>query len=241
MDEIDVAFSFYEDKDYRSDADRDSDVLRNWHAKLWSKSLPSGERLAWRREPDSYLICDSSVGPIRVSSDTIATTHSNYKHFGVEQAQEGISAVDMKQYERDFYTIGGFIIFPTRPQSINQRRGSDSTIADRFDLTLECIKRHYIGGPESPLTETLKLDREFFALFGQGADGFTAYVDFFHLQDLVSDGTIAWLDGSKRDSWDFEVRPLPQSPHAYRQYLDNVARFVEARNERIGRWCKHDA
>ena len=37
-------------------------------------------------------------------------------------------------------------------------------IADPFDLTLECIRRHYLG-ETSPLAETLRRYEQFFALF----------------------------------------------------------------------------
>ena len=146
MTEIDDQFCFY-DEDYSGDADRDSPRLREWHRQLWSKPLPTGDRLEWLIEPNGYLVSAAPHGPFRVSSDTIATSHSNYKRFGIEQVQAGISPDELEQYERAFYTIGGFIVFPTRPQSLNQRRGTDSSIDDRFDLTLECIRRHYIGGP----------------------------------------------------------------------------------------------
>lgn len=46
--------------------------------------------------------------------------------------------------------------------------------ADRFDLTLECIRRHYLG-QRSPLGETLARYRDFFALF----EDFSGYVEFF--------------------------------------------------------------
>ncbi len=240
MTEIDDEFCFYDDEDYRDDADRDSRRLREWHRQLWSKRLPTGDRLEWLIEPDGYLVSAAPHGPFRVSSDTIATSHSNYKRFGIEQVQDDFSAEALKHYERAFYTIGGFIIFPPRPQSLNQRRRTDSSIADRFDLTLECIRRHYVGGPESPLTEILNTDAGFFELFGRGAPGFTAYVDFFQLQDLVSNDSISiiWLDGVEADEWDFRAAPLPRSESGYRKYLDNVAGFVASRNRRIRRWCQ---
>ena len=48
------------------------------------------------------------------------------------------------------YTIGGMMVFPGNriegKWTINQARGCLKTISDRFDLTLECIRRH--GGAE---------------------------------------------------------------------------------------------
>lgn len=54
-------------------------------------------------------------------------------------------------------------------------------IRDRFDLTLECIRRHYQGAP-NPLEKTLLRYADFFRLF----EDFRGYVEFFLLQDLVS-------------------------------------------------------
>ena len=54
-------------------------------------------------------------------------------------------------------------------------------IRGRFDLTLECIRRHNTGRA-SPLSETLDPHSDFFALFGD----FRGYVEHFLLQDLVT-------------------------------------------------------
>lgn len=67
-------------------------------------------------------------------------------------------------------------------QTINGRRGTHHQIKDRFDLTLECIRRHYTG-EGSPLADTLDRYTGFFALF----QDFAGYVNFFFLSDLVRD------------------------------------------------------
>lgn len=50
------------------------------------------------------------------------------------------------------YTIGSSIVFPGNKvdgkMTINGARGFSSKIADRFDLTLECIRRYYDGRQE---------------------------------------------------------------------------------------------
>ena len=55
-------------------------------------------------------------------------------------------------------TIGAYLIFPNnkvdRKHTINQARGILRIIDDRFDLTLECIRRFYISEP-SPLEDVL--------------------------------------------------------------------------------------
>jgi hypothetical protein len=237
VDQIDVAYSFYDDPDFVADADRDSQLLKRWHERLWSKALPSGERLTWVPAPGSYLTADSSHGPLRVSSDTIATTHAGYASAGITHLWSELEDAEKLHIERALYTIGGFIIFPTRPQSLNQRRGTDSRIADRFDLTLECIRGHYVGQSENPLADVIQADANYFRLFGDGSEGFSAFVDFFHLQDLLIDGSVRWLDVSSTQVWDFDAPPLPTSAPAHRRYLDNVLTFVSARNQRIKDWC----
>ena len=234
VNQINVDFCFYDDPDFATDADRDSRILRRWHQQLWSKSLPSGHRIAWNLEPGTSCLVH---GDVRVSSDTIATTHSNYRRLGAAQMWENLTENEQTRYDRSFYTIGGFIIFPTRPQSLNQRRGAAGTIADRFDLTLECIRQHYRGWADNPLADVLSLDGDYFRLFGAGPRGFATVVEFFHLQDLASPDSVRWLDGHVGREWRFGRPPLPRTLDAYRHYLDNVADFVAARNARIRDWC----
>lgn len=64
-------------------------------------------------------------------------------------------------YVHRSYTIGGSIIFPKRPLGINPARGINKYICDRFDLTLECIRKYYLN-EGSPLYSTLIKDKEFF-------------------------------------------------------------------------------
>lgn len=65
--------------------------------------------------------------------------------------------------------------------TINGAHGFIRKIADRFDLALECIRRHYLN-QRSPLSETLARYRDFFAWF----EDLRGYVEFFMLQDLVT-------------------------------------------------------
>ena len=241
MKDIDVNFCFYDDPDFRTDADRDSRVLQEWHQRLWSKALPSGEVLTWSKEPNGYLVLARPGDPVRVSSDTIATSHSRYDRLGASRLWAEMSEAEQKQYERTFYTIGGFIIFPVRPQSLNQSRGTRSQVADRFDLALECIRQHYLGEHDNPLADVLELDANYFSLFGAGRAGFASFVTFFHLQDLLTGGsTIRWLSDFGGDRWDFNAPALPSTSPEYRGYLDNVASFVSSRNIRVERWIEEN-
>jgi hypothetical protein len=69
-------------------------------------------------------------------------------------------------------TIGGFVVFPCINNSINTRRGNyGGIIKDRFDLTLECIRRAYqyddfYKNDFNPLFGISEEDKEFFRMFG---------------------------------------------------------------------------
>jgi hypothetical protein len=78
-----------------------------------------------------------------------------------------IPAAEHETFNRLGYTIGGMMVFPGNKvggaRTINGERGCNSLIDDRFDLTVECIRRHYLGEP-SPLSDALARYPDFFAL-----------------------------------------------------------------------------
>ena len=127
-------------------------------------------------------------------------------------------------------TIGAYIIYPSKrvdkKMTINGARGTNSKIKDRFDLTLECIRRHYLN-EESPLSDTLERYASFFRLF----DNFRGYVDFFLLQDLVSEDYLSIKYLIPFNS--FENTPLPKDTDEYILYKKNMTNFVASRNQRI--------
>ncbi len=125
-------------------------------------------------------------------------------------------------------TIGGHIVFPAHKKSgftINQARGVSRKICDRFDLTLECIRRFYIE-EESPLYNSISAYKDFFYLFKD----FKNYVNFFMLQDFVDENY------QVRFSLPFDnfVRsPLPQNIEEYKQYKTHTIDLMDKRNNRI--------
>jgi hypothetical protein len=257
MDEMDVDFCFYDDPDVGEDppdyensrdADRYSMRLRQSHSVLWSKELLDGNMLTLQPNDAGWLDVSSphsltSTG-IRLSSDTIATPHERYESRDMHLLWGALPAAVRTHYKRRFYTIGGFLVFPRRRDSINVSRGRIFTIQDRFDLTLECIRRYYSGETDAsanPLGAVLLADAEFFELFGRGAAGFAFYTKFFHLDGLVVDGEVRTFDDVDGGSWDFTGSPLPTTPETYRQYLDNVVRFVDERNGSIKQTMRHGA
>jgi hypothetical protein len=98
-------------------------------------------------------------------------------------------------------------------------------ICDRFDLTLECIRRFY-RNEKSPLEETLNNYKDFFDLFID----FNGYIEFFLLQDFLDEhGGINFSIPFK----DFNVPALPKNIDDYRYYIAHTIDLVNRRNQRI--------
>ena len=137
---------------------------------------------------------------------------------------------EIEAFRRLSYTMGGMIIFPANridgKSNINGARGFHYLIRDRIDLTLECIKRHYLG-EKSPLADVLRRYSDFFSLFGD----FRGYVEFFLLQDLVIDDFLNVKFFMPFD--EFTTPAVPSSVGTYQAYKDLVMKFVRQRNERI--------
>ncbi len=127
-------------------------------------------------------------------------------------------------------TIGAHILFPSGKQAgqptINQARGRHPRICDRFDLTLECIRRYYLN-EESPLSSCLTRFRDFWNLF----DDFEGYVRFWLLDDLVSEDYSAVKAYLPIE--DFERSALPTSVAEYETYAAGVLELVAARGQRM--------
>jgi hypothetical protein len=168
------------------------------------------------------------MGEFRLSSDSIGHTYSRLKSMSHIVSQLPKQEIDA--FFKLCSTIGGYILFPSNKidnrMTINGARGLHRCIADRFDLTLECIRLHYQNEP-NPLGDTLKLYDRFFALF----QDFRGYVDFFLLADLVSEdyaGVRFFLPFEG-----FNRHPLPRDVREYAHYMKSVSTFLMSRNERI--------
>ncbi|MBI1377790.1 MAG: hypothetical protein GC157_09960 [Frankiales bacterium] len=225
---IDVGFDTRSDSDGQ-DPDRYSATLRRYHQILWSRPLPNGVVFELSDTiPDAYLHHSSTVGEHYLSSDSIVHTYSYWE--SMHPIVSELDPAEMEQFETLACTIGGYIVFPGNKidgmMTINGARGFSRTIADRFDLTLECIRRHYRGEP-SPLDSVLARYRTFFDLFVD----FHGYVDFFLLQDLVDErtGTVRFLMPFD----DFRPPAVPHDVDSYRSYRDAAMCFTTNRNARI--------
>ncbi len=223
---IDVAFDFRTDA-CGKDPDAHSPTLRRYHRLLWSKPLPSGDRFDLTDSTDGvYLHHRSKLGAFRLSSDSLIPTFTRRK--SLKWITEQFPEPDNEGFRAIAYTIGGMIVFPAnrieRKHTINQARGMNRSIADRFDLTLECIRRHYLD-QSSPLAPTLARYADFFALF----DDFNGYVNFFLLDDLVTDDSVK----SFMPFDDLHTSAVPQDLDTYIEYRRRSIEFIEARNRRI--------
>lgn len=225
---IDTTFDVYSDTRGR-DPDSHSQTLRRFHQTLWSNPLPSGKPFDLAADmPGHYLLHRSDLGEFSLSSDSIGHT---YRHVNATaHIMQDVLVDDMARFFSICSTVGGYILFPAKKvdgkTTINGARGLNAKIRDRFDLTLECIRRHY-AGEASPLNEVLARYADFFALFGS----FEGYADFFLLQDLTTSNGAAVRFTLPFDN--FESKPLPADLAAYLAYREAMMAFIEGRNNRM--------
>ena len=225
---IDIDFDVYSDTPAGKDPDSFSPTLRKYHKILWSKPLPNNQDFYLDLDFPKLLHHKSALGEFFLSSDSIGHTYSRVKK--MSHIIDEINHVEIDSFFSICSTIGAYIIFPAKrinnKMTINGARGVNHKIQDRFDLTLECIRRLYLN-QQSPLTDVLERNANFFKLFSD----FRGYVDYFLLQDLVE------VDYEEIKFWssfdNFETAPLPANKEEYISYMNKLLSFVEARNQRI--------
>ena len=225
---IDITYDFRNDSNGR-DPDMYSATLRRYHKILWTKTLPNGDSFTLSSNVKKiYLYCESNLDKFYLSSDVMIPTYSKWKR--TKDLIEQVPKNEVADFLRTTCTIGAYIIFPKNKidgmQTINQERGRNKAINDRFDLTLECIRCHY-DRCENPLQKTLKAYDNYFKLF----QDFKGFCDFFLLQDLVSEDykKVKFLLPFNG----FIQNPLPANIEEYLIYKNNSVEFVKKRNNRI--------
>lgn len=228
---VDTTFNMYSDAN-GGDPDATSPTLRRYHKLLWSKTLPSGDSFELRDDKSGfYLFHSSREGDFSLGSDAI--THSYKNQVKKQWLVTQIPDVVQELFDHGS-TIGAYLIFPKnqieRKHTINQARGISKLIDDRFDLTLECIKRFYAKQP-NPLAETLERYASYFRLF----ETFEGYIRFFLLDDLIDE------QGEIRFYLPFDnFRSPPQFRHVedYLVYKKRVELFIDSRNRRIEAYAR---
>ena len=225
---IDINFDVYSDTPKGRDPDSYSPTLRSYHKILWSKALPNGVRFDLDANTPRLLHHKSELGEFLLSSDSIGHTYSRVK--SMSHIINQIPSEEINSFFSTCSTIGAYIIFPAKKvdnqMTINGSRGLNRSIKDRFDLTLECIRRFYIN-ESSPLSDTFQRYSSFFSLFQE----FKEYKDFFLLQDLVEENDLSIKFFLPFDSFDHP--PLPNNVEEYQSYKKHLMDFVRARNQRI--------
>ena len=228
---IDTKFNFYSDAK-GSDPDSSSPTLRRYHKILWSKSLPNGKTFELSDSKSGvYLYHNSELGEFFLGSDAI--THSYKNHIRKQWLTKQIPNEVDELFDTGS-TIGAYIVFPNNKidgkPTINGARGCNGLIDDRFDLTLECIRRFYLG-QTSPLYETLLRYRHFFDLF----ENFVGYINFFLLEDLIDENLKIkfYLPFD-----DFKTSPTFSNIDEYLVYKKGVMNFIISRNKKIENYTR---
>ena len=227
FDDIDITYDVRADS-YGKDPDFASEMLKSYHQLLWSKPLPNGQVMELTKGKGFYL----KWNDLYLGSDSIIVSFMQDRYKQKQLIMDGIP--NFPQYRENYlkkaYTIAGSIVFPQVRWSMNQARGCSRKIADRWDLTLECIKRFY-AGESSPLDTALQRSESFFNLFVD----FKGYVDFFLLQDCVDSNynVELWLDTSL-----FISDPMPETVESYKVWIEKELEFVAKRGKRIEAYKK---
>ena len=235
LEVIDINHDFSEDYYRDIDPDKYNLILRNWHRILWEKSLPYDKPVFTLFEKDHGLMHKSDLGEYYLTSDSIIHTYSRQK--SISKIINEFPKEEIDTFFRIACTIGGYILFPgyiiDKKQTINGARGFHPKIADRFDLTLECIRLYYNGEIDikiNPLGETINRYTNYFQLFTD----FKGYCDFFLLQDLTKNNY------NEIDFFlpfnGFTSKPRPSSIYEYCIYKEKSINFVNNRNEKIKKY-----
>ena len=225
MDLLDLNYDYRKDSKC-GDPDTDSKKLYNAHKKLWGKVLPSGIMLELNViEVQNNRLLLKNNHYMNLSSDRMCP-HFDGKYKG--RFNGWLDSEEIELLKHKVRTIGGHIVFPAHRKdgfTINQARGVNRNIGDRFDLTLECIRLFY-KQETSPLYDTFIRYKGFFDLFV----GFNEYIDFFLLQDFINSQNRV-IFALPFDS--FHRSALPLNRDEYQQYKDITMEIIDKRNQRI--------
>jgi hypothetical protein len=209
-----------------ADPDSKSKTLRLYSQLLWSRPLPNGEVMELEDGRSKFYL---KWKDFYFGNDSITASFRYYRNRPLlEEVKKNVPDYHqfVETYLHRLYQIGGEVILPSSVGGINQTRGFRAEIRDRWDLTLECIRRFY-QGEASPLSDVLNKNKAFFELFVD----FKGYVDFFFFQDLVDTNYASvklWLDTPL-----FVKNPIPKTVDEYFDFLNKEIEFVESRNIRI--------
>lgn len=239
--DLDVDFAWY----YREDRDPDIECeeLYALHRALWGRAHPGVDpfKLEVVQTSRRYelALTTRNGARIRLASDAMINTWTRpgWAHrysFSSELLAE--IAADTDDFFRVASTPAAYTVWPLNGPgqtgaSINQARGTDPLLGDRFDRTLECIRRHYQDRDAvNPLGDRLDVYAGFFDLFGD----FDTYVRFFLLDDLLTEDRSAvrclMSDGPVTG---FAEPAVARSPEQYAMLRTRSIAFIQARKDRM--------
>ena len=255
--------SKYPDKRSLPDPDACSERLYEFHGVLWEKQRKQTEFL--NLNIPQIVICQKSIWfklnnkNIALGSDSIMNIYWHRTSGNMPEIMKKISQTKsnykefIKEYLKKANTIGGFVLFTRHNNSINQQRGK-RPIDDRFDLTLECIRRAYqyrdfYREDNNPLFGLSEEDKKFFRMFGS----FENYAKFFCLNKSY-DGKHNWVtedcsavydlmseNGEKtllKEGWPEKILPCDYTSEEEKVakwwiFYRNIMNRLDARNEQI--------
>ncbi|WP_159803313.1 DUF6994 family protein [Arthrobacter zhaoguopingii] len=242
---FDITFDCKSDVPTGKDPDSHSQKLKTNHELLWTKALSSDVLFAPTEPSDpktrrnNYLMFEqASDKKFTFGSDAITNSYTKWSRpKALVEAKAGLSEKQKLRYFNPPYTIGSAMIWPVRKihrPTMNTARGMRGKIADRMDLTLECIRRHYAEEPGSPLEDVTTNYADFFALFGT----FEQFVKFFHFQDLVTrEGKI---DFFLKHGEDFKRSGVPVTTDEYVEVREASLKFIKRRGNRMADWVEEN-
>lgn len=226
-----------------ADPDAKCEELREMHYRLYNRyalyinrpfSFEKKYPLSFSEGRYFYLL---ENGSCRLGSDTMNSSYLYYealKNIKSEMEKCGRNAeAEIEKYRKNIiYRPGNFIVFPKNSSnSINTVRGCCGKIKDRFDLTLDCIKKQY-ADKDNPLSWVLRKHWEdFFDRF----NGFNEYINFFMLEDYLDekDNVVRFIDN--------KYHILPQTLEEYDEYIRRISAVIEKRTKRILKRLKENA
>jgi hypothetical protein len=227
------------------DADKDSQKLRADHELLWTKELPLSRDIfaakVTTRRSEYLIFTDTKEERHCYGSDAITSSYTTWvkeKNPKSRALVDAIAGLDDKQrgrYLHPPYTIGSAMIWPVRTKdywTLNRARGARPLIADRMDLTLECIRRHYAEEPGSPLADATTAYKDFFELFVD----FKGFVEFFHFEDLIEPGSDYQEIEYFLKPNNFKRSGTPATTLEYIEYREKVLAFIDKRSKRMATW-----
>ena len=156
----------------------------------------------------------------------------------------GLTDVDIICFLFISRTIGGHIVFPRGGllPTVNQARGGKRGYYDRFDLTLYALKQWFSNKKNSKINNAIENYGSWFELFikdKNSKDGFKNFIEFFSLEEFVSEN-LEIIDLVNSDLKNDKVILLgkedisiPNTKESYLQYVRNSNIIIWKRTKKL--------